>query len=296
LGTESQFALASLNIGIVGLGSVGTIIAESLARMGATRILLIDADQIEEHNLDRLLYATSKNIGDFKVDMVAKHLRRSASVSSFQVKAKRAWIQENDAYVAALDCDVLFCAVDRPLPKDLLNNIAYVHNIPVIFGGIRVATKTDGCLGDAAWSVMHVGPGTQCLRCNGQYTSSEVMLEQDRSLDDPSYINTNGIKSENQNVFPFALNLGSLMVLEMIRSVIVAPWWAPTPTKLHYSFVSNRLTSQICTCTTGCSVDERAGLGDQWTYHFLKDATNRKNTSCLSKLYSMFHKLINKTS
>ena len=62
--------------------------------------------------------------------------------------------RRRDAYDAALDCDVLFAAVDRPLPKDLLNNIAYVHCIPVVFGGIRVATKPDRTLGDATWSVV----------------------------------------------------------------------------------------------------------------------------------------------
>ncbi|MCY4223608.1 MAG: ThiF family adenylyltransferase [Bacteroidetes bacterium] len=295
-GPECQFAFANLHIGIVGLGSVGSIIAESLARMGATKILLIDADQVEEHNLDRLLYATSKNIGDFKVDLVAKNLRQSANVTSFQVNAIRAWIQEHDAYTAALDCDVLFCAVDRPLPKDLLNHIAYVHNIPVIFGGIRVATKTDGSLGDATWSVMHIGPGSQCLRCNRQYTSSEVMLELDGSLDNQSYIDKNSLKLGNQNVFPFALNIGSLMVLEMIRSVISEPWWGTTPSKLHYSFVSNRLTHHIDKCSTGCSIDERMGLGDRWTYQFLEDSVHRRNVTCLSKFQSLFHRLLNKFS
>ena len=40
-GAERQAVLASLRIGVVGLGSVGSIIAEALARIGSTDILLV---------------------------------------------------------------------------------------------------------------------------------------------------------------------------------------------------------------------------------------------------------------
>jgi len=290
---EYQTVLSNLKIGVVGLGSVGAVVAETLSRIGVTDILLLDADRIEEHNLDRLLHATAKNIGCFKVDVVAKNLRHSASASSFHVEAKRAWVQERDAYTAALDCDILFSAVDRPLPKDLLNNIAYVHNIPVIFGGIRVATKPNGRLGDAAWSVVRAGPGSRCLRCDGQYTSSDVVMEHDGSLSDSSYINQSAKKFENQNVFPFTINLGSLMVLEMIRAIIHEPWWGSSPTKLHYTFLSNKLTSKISTCLDGCSVVERTGEGDNWTYAFLDEPVIRKD-SFLRILSSAIRRLLGK--
>lgn len=274
-GSERQAALASLRIGIVGVGSVGTIVAETLARIGATEILLLDADRVEEHNLDRLLYATSKDVGRFKVDLVAERLKRSATASSFRVDARRAWVQERDAFAAALDCDVLFAAVDRPLPKDVLNNIAYVHCIPVVFGGVRVATKPDGCLADATWSVVRAGPGSRCLRCDGQYTTSDVMMERDGSLDDPSYVAGANAQSGNENVFPFSANLASLMVLEMLRSVLREPWWAPGPTRLHYSYASSRLSSGVDPCRPGCSVADRTGKGDDWKYPFIDEPVAR---------------------
>ena len=270
-GPERQAVLASLRIGVVGLGSVGSIIAETLARVGATDILLIDADRVEEHNLDRLLFATASDVGRFKVDLVAEQLRCNATASSFCVDARRAWVQERDAYDAVLDCDILFAAVDRPLPKDLLNNIAYVHCIPVVFGGVRVATKSDGRLADATWSVVRVGPESRCLRCDGQYTTSAVVMERDGSLDDPTYMVQGAALPGNENVFPFSANLGSLMVLEMLRAILREPWWPPVPTKLHYSYVASRMTSQVAVCRPGCSVAERTALGDRWTYPFIDD-------------------------
>ncbi|MCY3627471.1 MAG: ThiF family adenylyltransferase [Gammaproteobacteria bacterium] len=274
-GVERQSLLSNLKFGVIGLGSVGTAIAEILARVGVSNLLLIDADSIEEHNLDRMLYATAKDIGRYKVDVVASHLKQTATATSFQVHPMRAWLQESDAYSASLDCDVLFAAVDRPLPKDLLNNIAYVHYIPVVFGGIRVATKPSGKLADATWSVVNVAPGSRCLRCDGQYTTSDVTLERDGSLDDPSYIVGGTAQSGNENVFPFSLNLGSLMVLEMLRGILREDWWPNPSSKIHYSFLASRFTTEKSECRNGCSVWERTGSGDRWIYPFLDDPIDR---------------------
>lgn len=276
-GLERQATIAGLRIGVVGLGSVGSVIAETLARVGATDLLLVDADRVEEHNLDRLLFATASDVGRFKVDLVAEQLRCNATASSFHVDARRAWVQEQDAYNTVLDCDILFAAVDHPLPKDLLNNIAYVHCIPVVFGGVRVATKSDGRLADATWSVVRVGPQSRCLRCDGQYTTSDVMMERDGSLDDPTYIAQGATLPGNENVFPFSANLGSLMVLEMLRAILREPWWPPFPTKLHYSYVASRMTSQVAVCRPGCSVAERTGIGDRWAYPFIDDPVLRSD-------------------
>ena len=279
-GQDRQVLLSGLRAGIVGLGSVGCVIAETLARIGVTDILLVDADSVEEHNLDRLLYAGARDIGRFKVDLVEEHLRRSATATHFRVEARRAWIQERDACKAALDCDVLFAAVDRPLPKDLLNNIAYVHCIPVIFGGIRVATKPGGSLADAAWSVISVSPGSRCLRCDGQYTTSDVMMERDGSLDDPKYVIQEAPANNapgNENVFPFSANLGSLMVLEMLRSILREPWWPPMQSKLHYTYLANRMKQEISECRPGCEVAARTTHGDSWPYPFIDEPVVRGN-------------------
>ena len=281
-GEHHQALLSSLRVGVVGLGSVGCIVAETLARIGATDILLVDADRVEEHNLDRLLFAGESDIGRFKVDLAAEHLQRSATAAHFRVDARRAWIQERDAFDAALDCDVLFAAVDRPLPKDLLNCLSYAHCIPVIYGGIRVATKPGGSLADAAWSVVRAGPQSRCLRCDGQYTTSDVMMERDGSLDDPTYVvrgNSPRRAPGNENVFPFSANLGSLMVLEMLRTILHEPWWPPSPTKLHYTYVSSRMTPQVVTCRPSCSVAASTAHGDGCRYPFIDEPVLRQDSS-----------------
>ena len=85
-GQESQDTLSRLRVGIVGLGSVGCIVAEALARIGIAQVTLIDPDRVEEHNLDRLLYGTIKDIGKLKVDLAAQAMRRHSTTEKIKIK------------------------------------------------------------------------------------------------------------------------------------------------------------------------------------------------------------------
>ncbi len=274
-GDKCQRDLSGLHFGIVGVGSVGCVIAEALARMGMERLTIIDPDRVEAHNLDRLLYASEDDVGSLKVDLIAKHASRSATAAKFAVHTCPLPIQDNRAFAAALDCDILFSAVDRPLPKDLVNHIAYAHCIPVISGGVFIDNKPDGTLGQAAWGVTTIGPKFRCLRCDGQYTSSDVVLDVDGSLDDPAYVHNlteTGRTPRNQNVFPFSANLATSMVIAMIRLVIADTWWPERSGREHYSLIPNRLEVEALKCNEHCSVVEKTAFGDHFKYPFLHTA------------------------
>ena len=280
-GKVRQRDIARLRVGLIGLGSVGCMVAEALARMGVEDLVLIDPDRVETHNLDRLLYAGEDDVGEYKVNLAARFLKRAATAESFRLETHTCAIQQVNAYRAALDCDVLFSAVDRPIPKDLLNNIAYAHCIPVISGGIHIDNKPSGELANALWSVTAVGPERRCLRCDGQYNSSDVILERDGSLDDPTYIHQleNAGTPRNQNVFPFSANVASFMVIEMARLVIAEPWWPDAGGRLSYSMIPGRLRSEQERCEDTCSVNELTALGDCYRYPFLVEAEPPESTT-----------------
>ncbi len=272
-GSRCQRDISGLRFGIVGVGSVGCVIAEALARVGVEKLTVIDPDRVEAHNLDRLLYASQKDVGRLKVDLVCQYAARSATAAKFEIFPCPAPIQVDDAFAAALDCDILFSAVDRPLPKDLLNHIAFAHCIPVISGGVFIDNKPDGTLGQAAWGVTTVGPRFRCLRCDGQYTSSDVVLEVDGSFDNPVYIQQltdRGQAPRNQNVFPFSANLATSMVIEMIRLVIADTWWPDRAGRQHYSMIPNRLEVANLRCNENCSVIAKTALGDRFRYPFIR--------------------------
>ena len=137
-GTRNQNIISRLHVGIVGLGSVGSLVAETMARIGVSRVTLIDPDRVECHNLDRLLYGTVQDIGERKVDVAEKKMRQSATAGQIRIGSLSKSIHEGRAYSGALDCDVIFSCVDRPMARDVLNHIANAHLIPVFDCGIEV--------------------------------------------------------------------------------------------------------------------------------------------------------------
>lgn len=218
-GEENHTHLARLKIGIVGLGSVGGAVAISLARSGFTRLVFIDHDNIQLHNLDRLDYATKKHLGLLKVNVAKQRVLEVATASGLIVDAIPYSIAEKAGYLAALDCDVLFSCVDRPRPRAILNHFAYAHLIPVIDGGINVRFK-NGIFSGVDWQLQTVGPERACLECLGAFTWDDVSTEIEGKLDNPTYISglpDNHHFRRNENVYTFSQNLASLEVMQLIE-------------------------------------------------------------------------------
>ena len=75
LGKEKMEILKASHVLVVGLGGVGAYVAELLCRAGIGKMTIIDSDTVKESNINRQLPATSKTIGEKKVDILSKRLR-----------------------------------------------------------------------------------------------------------------------------------------------------------------------------------------------------------------------------
>ncbi len=220
-GKHHHSVLARLRIGIVGLGSVGSFVAELLARQGFTNITLIDFDKIQIHNLDRTLHATKNDIGRLKVSVVSDGIKQGATAKNITVHEIPYSIAEEEGYRAALDCDVIFSCVDRPRARRILNHLAYAHLIPVIDGGIQVRFK-DSDFSGVDWQLQTVCSDRPCLECLGVYKNADVSTEIEGKLDDPSYmkgLTENHRFKQNENVIAFSANLASLEILQLISLI-----------------------------------------------------------------------------
>ena len=263
-GPATQNTISRLHVGIVGLGSVGCLVAEAMARMGIARVTLIDPDRIEEHNLDRLLYGTVHDIGRLKVDVAAEAMRRNATASDPDITALPLSVHQTSAYDQALDCDIIFSCVDRPVARDVLNFISQAHMIPVIDGGVAVEFDTTNERFFSTHWRAHIGtPSHQCLRCRKQYSSSLVVMELDGSLDDPSYTRNlpSNERPANQNVFAFSQGVASMEVNLMLRYLLAPDWW-PAVHQQEYQFITGTMTAKTAECDPNCSFIERRARGD----------------------------------
>jgi molybdopterin/thiamine biosynthesis adenylyltransferase len=263
-GEENHAKLARLRIGIVGLGSVGSIVAESLARMGMTDLVLIDFDTVEYVNLDRLVIATEADVGRLKVEVAQERIERVATAAHVCIRGVPFSVAEAEGYRAALDCDVIFSCVDRARPRHILNHLAYAHLIPVIDGGIQVRFKFNRFSG-VDWQLQTAGPERACLQCLGTYDPADVSTEEAGLMDDPSYIAGLGAKQirRNENVFPFATNLASLEVLQLVALVTGIGGIGDFGVQ-RYRYVPGIVQSDVKRrCDEGCEQRELVAHGDR---------------------------------
>ena len=271
-GKDAQNKIARLTVGIVGLGSVGCIVAEAIARIGVSRVVLIDPDKVEKHNLDRLLYATSRDVGKLKVELAKQKIKKHATAKPIKVMAYPVSIQDRSAYDAALDCDIIFSCVDRPVGRDILNYMAYAHLIPVIEGGVEVQVQNER-LSAAHWRTHIVTPYHRCLCCSRQYSSGDVTVELDGSLDNPDYISNLPAEQRhgNRNVFPFCLSIAGMQVNLMLRYLLSPGHWV-IKQQQDYNFINGKIySSNEQDCRPDCEFRKRKAKGDSVTPPYLKN-------------------------
>jgi hypothetical protein len=240
-GEEKQADLVRICVGIIGLGSVGSIVAEALSRVGMTWLSLIDHDCIEMRNLDRTLGATREDAVQRtpKVTVAERLIEVTHTAEQFHVEPYHGSLLHPEGLQRARDCDVLFSCVDRPLPRHLLNALAYAHLIPVVDGGI-LAKVEKGHLIHADWRVHTVGPGRPCMICLDALRREDIAFDRAGLLDDPVYIKGLGPEFDpilsRQNVFPFGLNVASLEVLQFIGLVTGQPRIGGTGPQIYHCY------------------------------------------------------------
>ena len=210
-------------------------------------------------------YATARDVGRVKVELLADFLRQRATAASFRVEPVGAAVYEERGYRAALDCDFLFACVDRPWGRYVLNLIAYSHLIPVIDGGIRARTNRLGKIAAADWRAHTATIGRPCFQCLGQYDPGHVQMEREGMLDDPKYIEglpkDHPLKSR-ENVFAFSMACASLQTLQML-ALVLAPLDQPNPGSQRYHFVGGYMDEPTYgACHPECLFPSLIALGD----------------------------------
>lgn len=141
-GAQAQRDLAWTRVGIVGLGSVGSIIARALNRLGIESATHIDHDFVETRKLDRTPDARAVGAVEYlpKVAVAKRAAEASHPAGVFPAEAVPASTSRPASLAAALSCDVLVSSVGRSWPRAILNLIANGQLIPVVDGGISART------------------------------------------------------------------------------------------------------------------------------------------------------------
>lgn len=271
-GEETHNNMSRLKIGIVGLGSVGSVVADMLARMGVSDFTLIDYDEVKEHNLDRLSGAFLSDIGTKKVKVIKNHILKAGTANKINVEISDRKLNTENAYRKALDCDIIFSCVDKPWGRYIMNHLAYSHLIPIIDGGILVEFGENRELNFADWTVHTVVPGKACMQCLNAFNTSDVELEKDGLLEDPEYLSglpDNHYLKNRENISPFSYNLASLEILHFmaLAADIVDPDnYGEQKFRFKHGFLSRNGNVK---CNSHCDYSNNVGMADK--FHRLYD-------------------------
>ena len=268
-GDRCQADLARRRILVVGAGSVGLDVIVRLAASGLYSLTVMDFDVVEEHNLDRLIGASSR---DVNLKRPKTHVaRRLADAAATAAMPRFAFsdlsICEPDGLELALDHDLIFSCVDRPWPRAVLNSLAYTDLIPIIDGGIAIDTFGDGSMRGATWRTHIIRPGRPCMSCNRQLDLGQVIADKQGLLDGAGYINHAGGPEapHGQNVAPLSASV-SASLLAQYTSFSVAPADLGDPGPLQYVLTTHQLTHRDDVTRTRCPVEPCEGAGDRRTY------------------------------
>lgn len=150
LGEKNQKKLEKSTITIVGIGALGTVAANLLARSGIN-LILIDRDMVDETNLQRQILFDEKDIGRMKADEAEKKLKQINP----KIKIKSYSTEINRNNLDLIRGDVILDCVDNMKTKMLLNDYAIKNKIPLVHGA---AVREIG-------TIFNVMPGGPCLRC-----------------------------------------------------------------------------------------------------------------------------------
>ena len=156
LGPAGQRRLAAGRALIVGVGGLGSWVAELLARSGVGFLRLVDDDRVDLTNLHRqTMYDTADaEIKVPKVRAAARHLARINSAVTIECVQER--LSTANVDTLAGDVDVIVDGTDNFAARFLLNDFAVLASKPWVFAGVVGAEA----------QVMTIVPGkTACLRC-----------------------------------------------------------------------------------------------------------------------------------
>ncbi|MCS7221806.1 MAG: ThiF family adenylyltransferase [Anaerolineae bacterium] len=275
LGSEATWQrLVSLRVAVIGCGRTGSLAAVTLARLGVSRLILIDPDLVERHNLREMDAVTEADVERPKAKALADHLRPLLLAGQDPVIPLVASIADQVALAAAKGCHVLVCCVDNGAARLAAAIVATLYHRVLLDIGTGIHFTANDSLAQGPHNQLRtrvmgadvrlILPGDGCLLCRGSLTDYAQAVDElchHRSLtvlrEGEWHMQRAGsLRSLNQ----LAVGLGMQMLQDLVAERLQASIWA------HLEFdLAGRLQvtyPQPSGEVASCPLCARAGLGD----------------------------------
>jgi len=155
IGASGQLALRDQTVAVIGLGALGSVGADLLARAGIGRLLLIDRDIVETSNLQRQTLYTDADARQSLPKAVAAQQRLAAVNPEVKLEAHAVDLTAENIQGVLRQTDLILDGTDNFATRYLLNDYSVSQRTAFIYAGV---VGTYGMLG----AILPHGP---CLRC-----------------------------------------------------------------------------------------------------------------------------------
>jgi molybdopterin/thiamine biosynthesis adenylyltransferase/rhodanese-related sulfurtransferase len=156
VGESGQLRLLESRVLLIGAGGLGSPASLYLAAAGVGRLGIVDADVVDESNLQRQIVHSTERLGEAKVES-AKRTIEALNPDVEVVAYKERLTSENVERILADGWDVIVDGADNFPTRYLVNDASIWHDIPVVHGSIYRFE------GQATVFKPGVGPCYRCL-------------------------------------------------------------------------------------------------------------------------------------
>lgn len=156
IGAEGQRKLSERAVCIVGMGALGTVLANHMVRAGVGKVRMADRDYVERSNLQRQMLYDEEDAERSLPKVVAAESKLKRINSSVEIEAVFADVTPGNIAQLLDGVDLVLDGTDNFRTRFLLNDACYAHGIPFVYGG---------AVGSRGMSAIFVPGETPCLRC-----------------------------------------------------------------------------------------------------------------------------------
>jgi sulfur-carrier protein adenylyltransferase/sulfurtransferase len=156
VGEQGQLKLLDSRVLLIGAGGLGSPASLYLAAAGVGRIGIVDADVVDESNLQRQIVHSTERLGEPKVQS-AKQTVEALNPDVQVVAYEERLTSENVERILADGWDVIVDGADNFPTRYLVNDASVWHGIPVVHGSIYRFE------GQVTVFKPHEGPCYRCL-------------------------------------------------------------------------------------------------------------------------------------
>lgn len=220
-GEEGQKIISNLKVSIIGIGGLGSILAEGICRLGVRKFVLIDPDTIELSNMNRWQGADYDDQGKYKVEVCKIRLMRM--FPDVNVEIIRSDIYNETAVNAIKHSDCIIGGLDNAESRYFLNRLSCQFLIPYIDSGVLIRTENEKITGLDSRMGIVIPSITRCFNCSEVkcYDEEKVRLffidaDTRNNMTEAGYIQDSE-EITAPSVYPLNMMISSMVLFEFLN-------------------------------------------------------------------------------